>query len=409
MRIIFFDPFIVQYERCQASIGDKVIWNCERFLELLETETVLDEAIFRPRSTGGEEFISLGGWLINMSSTISGNATYNEISEGWNLINNKDDRYVLDRIFQIFFNQSVSNAITDPLSEFSKQEPLILELLRLSYWYFKCYKALHGLEDISPSKRKEIRDKLFRKLLSKIEAYKTRFLMEEDYPEEKEAFLKKVNENMKHVKAAKKVDTEFHNLTKELFIAVRSVNSELIFAGILGGKNELGFHKTSDFTLDNIPCQVKTIIPSESSFKEISRKISDRINGLDVGKIIDETEVRREIISLLREEHDLIDDAIQGGKIICINGTGTYAGYLLNKWSSDNANISLNVDKESPTSINLVTIEHSISLLRNKEELLLLIFAAAAIDINYRFTTLAFKAPVGLALDDKSLDKIEIL
>ncbi len=69
----------------------------------------------------------------------------------------------------------------------------------------------------------------------------------------------------------------------------------------------------------------------------------------------------------------------------------------------------MNVDKESPTSINLVTIEHSISLLRNKEELLLLIFAAAAIDINYRFTTLAFKAPVGLALDDKSLDKIEIL
>jgi hypothetical protein len=111
------------------------------------------------------------------------------------------------------------------------------------------------------------------------------------------------------------------------------VNSELIFAGTLSGKNhKLDFDKKSDFTLDNIPCQVKTIIPCKSSFKEISRKISDRINGLDIGKIIDETEVRREIISLLREEHDLIDDAIRrGGKILCTNGTQTYAGYLLNK------------------------------------------------------------------------------
>jgi hypothetical protein len=110
--------------------------NCERFLELLETDTVLDETIFRPGSAEGEEFILLGGWLIDMSSTINRNATYKEIIEGWNLINNKDDRYVLDRIFQIFFKQSVFSAVTDPVSQFSKQEPLILELLRLSYWYF---------------------------------------------------------------------------------------------------------------------------------------------------------------------------------------------------------------------------------------------------------------------------------
>jgi hypothetical protein len=232
MTIIFFDPFIVQYETCQDRIGDKVIWDCERFLELLDIETVLDETIFWPISIKREEFVSLGGWHFDMSSTINQNATYKEIIEGWNLINNKDDRYALDRIFQIFFNQSVFNAVTDPLSQFSKKEPLILELLRLSYWYFKCYKALDELEDISPSKRKEIRDKLFHKLLNKIEAYKMTFRMEEEYPQDKEAILKKVNENMKHVRAAKKVDMQFHNLTNELFIAIQSVNSELIFAGL---------------------------------------------------------------------------------------------------------------------------------------------------------------------------------
>jgi hypothetical protein len=52
-------------------------------------------------------------------------------------------------------------------------------------------------------------------------------------------------------------------------------------------------------------------------------------------------------------------------------------------------------------SIGLVKTEHSISLVRNEEKFLPLIFAAGAIDINYRFSTM------GLALDDKSLDKIE--
>ena len=204
MTIIFFEPFIIKDERCHATIGKKVIWNCKRFLELLDREAILDETIFRPTRTSNEQFISLGGWLFDITSTINHNATPNDIIEGWTLINIKDEKFVLDRTFGFFFIQLVINAINNSLSQFSKNEPLIIELLRLSYWYRKCYKALDGLEDISPSKRKEIRDKLFGRLLQKIEAYKATIRMEEDYPEEKEPFLKKVNENMKSAKAAKK-------------------------------------------------------------------------------------------------------------------------------------------------------------------------------------------------------------
>ena len=213
-----------------------------------------------------------------MSSTINQNATYDEIIEGWNIINSKDDKFVLDRMFQFFFRQLVINAINSVPSQFSKNEPLIIELLRLSYWYCKCYKALDRLQDVSTSKRKEIRDKLFGKLLGKIEAYKETIRMEEKYPEEKEAFLKKMNENIKSAKTAKKIDEQFQNFINELFIAVWSVSSELIFAGILSENNhKLDFDKRTDFTLDDIPCQVKTIIPNEYSFKETNRKISDRI------------------------------------------------------------------------------------------------------------------------------------
>ena len=45
-----------------------------------------------------------------------------------------------------------------------------------------------------------------------------------------------------------------------------------------------------------------------------------------------------------------------------------------------------------------------LNLLRNEEKFLPLIFAAAAIDMDYRFCT---TTTVRLALDDKSLDKIE--
>ena len=121
------------------------------------------------------------------------------------------------------------------------------------------------------------------------------------------------------------------------------MGSELIFAGILSeNSHKLDFDKRCDFTLDDIPCQVKTIIPNESSFEKTNKKISDRIHELHDGKVVDETEVRREIISLLQEKHNLIDDAIrQGGRILCVNGTQTYAGYLLNRWSSDNPEMSL--------------------------------------------------------------------
>jgi hypothetical protein len=410
MTIIFFEPFIIKHERCYARIGNKVIWNCESFLKLLDKDIILYETTFRP-TYSNEPFISLGGWCFDISSTINHNARYNEVIEGWKLINIKDDKFVLDRIFQFFFMQLVIDATSTSTAEFSKHEPLIAELLRLSYWYYKCYKSLGALEDISPSKRKEIRDKLFGRLLRKIEGYKTTIKMEEAYPDEKEAFIKKANENIKSAKAAKKIDEQFINFVNELFVAVWSVTSELMFAGILSeNAHKLDFDKKYDFTLDHIPCQVKSIIPSESSFKETSNRVSHRTYELNNGKIIDETEVRKEIISLLQEKHNLIDDAIkQGGRIVCVNGTQTYAGYLLNRWASDNPKISLTADRSLSSSASLLKEEQSISILREEEKFLPLIFGASAIDTNYRFSTMTFRMPVKLMLDDRSLDKIEYI
>jgi hypothetical protein len=45
---------------------------------------------------------------------------------------------------------------------------------------------------------------------------------------------------------------------------------------------------------------------------------------------------------------------MKGGRIICINGTQTYAGYLLNRWTSDNPEMSLTADKSVSDSPDLL-------------------------------------------------------
>jgi hypothetical protein len=314
--VYFFEPLILFDERCYATVGGKVIWNCENFLRILEKDIILDEDDFRPTPSSNKSCISLGGWLFDIPSTINHNATYAEIIKVWELINNKDHKFVLDRLFQPIFRQLILNAKHTSLYKFRKMEPTIVELLRLAYWYYKCYTYSNGLGDISPSKRKEIRDKLFGTLLRKIEDYKTVIKMEDEYPEEREAFLKKVNENMKTASLAKKPDDAHAKFTKELLTSLWSVNSELTFAGIISEQgNRLRFEKAYDFLIRDIPCQVKTILPEEEENLKITQKISHRTKELWQGKNIEEAEAIAEVNNLLKEKHRVIDHAIrQGGR-----------------------------------------------------------------------------------------------
>jgi hypothetical protein len=407
--IYFFEPLILFDERCYATVEGKVIWNCENFLRMLEKDIILDEADFRPTPSNNESCISLAGWLFDVSSTINHNATCEQIIKGWGLINNKDHKFVLDRLFQPIFRQLILSAKHTSLYDFRRSEPIIIELLRLAYWYYKCYTHSNSFEDISPSKRKEIRDKLFGTLLMKIEDYKTVIKLEGEYPEEREVFLKKLNENIKSASIAKKLDDDHAKFTKELLTALWSVNSELTFAGLISEQgNRLRFEKAYDFVLRDIPCQVKTFLPEEEENLKITQRISDRTKELWQGKNVEEAEANTEVNSLLKEKHRVIDHAIrQGGKIICINGTYSYAGYLLNRWASDNSRTDLGIEDAFIASIKLLESGDCNKLMNAEEKFVALIFGAAAIDVNFRFSALAYRIPVNLALDEKRLNLIE--
>ncbi|MFZ0515313.1 MAG: hypothetical protein WAM14_27195 [Candidatus Nitrosopolaris sp.] len=55
--IIFFSPFIVIDDRCQATVSGKVIWKCNHLLELLEkpaTTLFLHEREYTPQKRGND-------------------------------------------------------------------------------------------------------------------------------------------------------------------------------------------------------------------------------------------------------------------------------------------------------------------------------------------------------------------
>jgi hypothetical protein len=184
-----------------------------------------------------------------------------------------------------------------------------------------------------PSKRKEIRGKLTRALLTNVEKYKT--TVKEDEPiDDIEEFMKKMHEGSINAQKGKPQDNDFKKyVKKDIPAAFWGVNSELIFAGLC---NDAGYsvkfdtpigQHDYDFIVNEIPCQVKTILSTEKNIEEYTMKVNNMIAELRVGKKINEEKVKKEILNLLHENQEDIKKAIQqGGRIICVNGTHTYAG-----------------------------------------------------------------------------------
>jgi hypothetical protein len=410
VNVIYFPTFIVTDDRCQRMVNRKIVWKCNHLLELLQNPNILlNEQEYTPKSSDG--FVAIGGWEFNVSSTIYGNATLDEVINGWNMFNNDMGRDVINRLFQPFFYRTVVEANSLPVYKLRNQEPELIELLRLSYWYNKC-SSLIATNNTFFSKRKEIRGKLTRGLLSNIEEYKTTVPDEELIDDIKE-FGKKLEAGLINAKKGKPQDDNFKKYMKEIPKAVWGVTSELIFTGLAidhGYKVYFdipGKGHDYDFIVNDIPCQVKTILLEEKDSEQDVRKIDNRISLLRIGKKIEEEEVRKEILDLLHKNKEDTKKAIeQGGRIICINGTQTYAGFLLNQWASDN-NKNLTIHRALKTSINLLREENSMSLLKKEEKFLPLIFGAAGIDCEYHFSTCSFKIPIDFTLDDSKLTLID--
>jgi hypothetical protein len=108
--IMYFSPFILIDSRCQATVGNKIVWKCNHLLDLLSNPDILmDEKEYRPRRLG-DDFVALGGWEFSVSSTIYAKATTDDVIRGWKMFDDDMGRDIMDRLVQPFFYRTVQDA-----------------------------------------------------------------------------------------------------------------------------------------------------------------------------------------------------------------------------------------------------------------------------------------------------------
>lgn len=97
--------------------------------------------------------VSIGGWQINIHSTIYSDAGVEEIIDGYNELHklNLNGK----SLFLPFFAADIWYFRANEISEDLLKEPFVVLFLRLCYWTYKCSRK-RNLE----KKKKEIRDKL---------------------------------------------------------------------------------------------------------------------------------------------------------------------------------------------------------------------------------------------------------
>ena len=203
-------------------LNGKIIWDNVEFESILLDGLHNDPKNYLPPKAINDDVVSIGGWRINVQSTIHSDATAFEVIPAFNQIQTKLNLSV-DRLFLPFFRLDIRNFYNLTLNV---GEPLAVVFLRLCYWYYKC-SIKYNLE----KKNKEIRDKL------------------------------KVSNDL--------IDSITNNglgdsKAKEWFRQVVGVIYELMCASLCGLHQTVSFRKKHDFFLQNNPVEVKTIFSSNS-------------------------------------------------------------------------------------------------------------------------------------------------
>lgn len=365
-------------------------------MELLQAPQIMMTGNESAPSKVDNDYLRLAGWEMSVSSTIDSMASSDQVIEGWNLLQTNIGSEIIFRLFQPFFILTVIDASGRNTKEIRVHEPRVIELLRFSYWYSRISK--YDKTNTFSQKASEIKGKLARKALSNVEDYKTTTINHEFVTDQQE-FDKQVSSSLSRAKQGKTIDSDFETYIKELRRTLWSVISELQLAGICQDSGlSVSFIKPNykidyDIIIDGIPSQVKSITTEDDNARDFFKRINDRIDRYINGQEIEEYEVEETIRDdILYRYRSIIKAIDQGVKIVLINGTHSYSGFLANKYASDRCMI---------TPLKTV-IETSISLLRKEDQSnqsgsttknIHVIFGAGAIDIKYRYSAWGFQIP----------------
>ncbi len=256
--------------------------------------------------------VVFGGFKIKISAAIYESAKAAEVVDGWKMLQNE---MPMDELFQPYFLETIREWKT-PGFEYAT-EPIILELLRFCYWYYRCSQVDRSTFD---TKKARIVSEMSADL-GNISQYKVSLHYGKRF----------------EVKGGKPYDDEFEKFYIKLPTGLWSVIAEVKFPVLASEAGlRVSFHKKHDFLIDDLPCEVKAI------------------NDEPRGPEHDEQDITSEIKSFIERNKVAgdIDNGIgQGGRIIFVDATRSTTGRFLNeKTSAENPEFAF--EKTIATAVN---------------------------------------------------------
>jgi hypothetical protein len=392
----------------QLLIRDRTIWKCEQFIHYINGDHFLDGKEMVPQQVlNNSNIIKMNGWEFDVRSTVHIGANSNDVLDGLDLLN-KHAPTLFESLVEIFFFKSLNDynkfKPSKLITRFCELEPDMTELLRLCYWYYKCY-------TVNPSnffkyKSIEVRRKLAQGILSNIFEYATRvkYTETEVLGETEKEFLSWLQQALSKSKPPKSPDTKFPVYVEKLSEAVKNVTPELMLAGLCSYNGyKLLFDACPstdhdyDFLVNNIPVQVKTPNPSDNlptSIKKVEELVGSTSNNL--------AEINEEIAKFLSNLTGLrlMEDALeQGARILLFNMSHIFIGERIRKYIVEN---NLNTSYAS-------ALQHSLDMVKkdNLEEVPLIIFVSNC-DYNYAVNVLCQNIPVRRENSKLRLDRAKL-
>jgi hypothetical protein len=374
------------------KIGDVIIWDLTDFDEADILQLLASDEILQPTKKN-EGYVTFCKCDFNIKSLIYERATVEDIITGWTTAN---EELKLGRLVKWFLRDSLYNLY---LTRNLHEEPDVLLLLRLVYWYYRCSRASQSFK----LKTTEVKGKLLKGLLKQRE--KIGKQLDADDATKKDTLLSDLESAISGIIKIESINKELKyksdNYRNAWFKDVWNVTSELLFAGICA---ENGFKVTFvlsqqqeydyDFIVEGYPVQMKSLnTPYDiQSFAYAKRS---RKEFVDEGKITYEL-VLKMILDAIHNKLDEIDNALKrGAKIVFLNGTSNTSGQIFGQ-------LCLEADNDFSIKESMIAC---IQLVKENGLFVPLIYCATGFRLKYYVNALPFKVPVIVVNRQKKIDR----
>jgi hypothetical protein len=265
-------------------LNNKTIWDNTDFENILFSDLLDQTDSYLHVRQINNEVVTVGGWRIDVQSTINWNATSEDVIDGYNKLSTKLGLNV-NRSFLPFFTADIWNYRSEEEAQKARayDEPMVLMFLRLCYWYHKCDIISASLKE----KHKEIRNKL------------------------------KVSGALINVIRTSGFDNA---LSREWIRQAIGVIYELICASVSHHYDHyVSFEKDHDFIFEEVPAEVKTKFPPVDA--HYGEEFYPVLNLSLTSRDADLNHVLKEAIKMPEIMDNNLKDAIdrQGAGIVFLN------------------------------------------------------------------------------------------